>query len=288
MSNNVTKKIIKLRNTPTLTAKSNLLYLQEVGYQPSVYTERTEPCQIDSYIVILVIKGIGFVNYDDIEYRVSEGQCIYLNCNSLHSFRCDVNCPWEVLWLYFNGNSAPYYYNLFSKKRCNVFLPQRIHDLTSIIYEIIANNVQKNANTEIINSKLITDILTMIISTPSIHGPIESYSYQMKSIMEYIDSHFTENINLDDLSAAFYMNKYYITREFKKEYGETIFQHIIKRRIDYAKELLSSTNETIEDIAEICGFNDQSYFSRQFKKVTGINSLCYRKLNKQNSSMIEK
>ncbi len=71
----------------------------------------------------------------------------------------------------------------------------------------------------------------------------------MKSVKEYVDNHFTESINLDKISSEFYMNKYYITREFKKEYGETIFQHIIRRRIDYAKELLATTNKTIDEIS---------------------------------------
>lgn len=275
--NNFSKHLIRIRNTPTINAANNLLYVQEVGCLPSELAGKTLLKQIDSYLIIFVLKGQGYVKYDGVEYRVSEGQGVFIDCKTEHAYRSDTKNPWEVLWLHFNGNSAAYYYRIFQKEGCCVFFPQCIKDLTSIVYEIIANNAHKTSNTEIINSKLITDILTMILSNPSIQGPNEDYSYQMKSVKEYIDSHFTESINLDELSGAFYMNKYYLTREFKKEYGETIFQHIINRRINYAKELLLSTDKTIEEIALLSGFNDQCYFSRQFKKIVGVSSLNYRR-----------
>ena len=281
MNNNQSNKLIRIRNIPTVSAANNLLYVQEVGHLPSELAGKTQRKQIDSFLVIFVLKGSGYLRYDGAEYRVSEGQGIFIDCQKEHSYRCDPDDPWEVLWLHFNGNAAVYYYDLFQKKGCCIFFPQCIKDFVSIIYEIIANNAHKTNDTEIINSKLITDILTMILSNPGIHGPSDDYSYQMKSVKEYIDSHFTESINLDELSEAFYMNKYYLTREFKKEYGETIFQHIIRRRIDYAKNLLSTTDKTIEEIALLSGFNDQSYFSRQFKKMVGVSSLNYRKEHKK-------
>lgn len=277
MNNNQTNKLIRIRNTPTASAANNLLYVQEVGCLPSELAGRTQIKQIDSFLIIFVLKGTGYVRYDGAEYRVSEGKGVFIDCHTEHSYRCDPDDPWEVLWLHFNGNSAAYYYRLFQKKGFCIFFPHCIKDFISIIYEIIANNAHKTNDTEIINSKLITDILTMILSNPGIHGPSDDYSYQMRSVKEYIDSHFTKSINLDELSEAFYMNKYYLTREFKKEYGETIFQHIIGRRIDYAKNLLSSTDKTIEEIALLSGFNDQSYFSRQFKKIVGVSALAYRK-----------
>ncbi|MCI7803563.1 MAG: AraC family transcriptional regulator [Oscillospiraceae bacterium] len=281
MNNNPAKKLIRIRNTPSAIAADNLLYVQEVGCLPAELASETQQRQIDSYLVFFVLKGQGYLKYDGIEYRVSEGRGVFIDCHTEHSFRCDPDDPWEVLWLHFNGNSAPYYYRLFQKKGFCIFLPQNIKDFVSVIYETIANNAHKTNDTEIINSKLITDILTMILSNPGIHGPSDDYSYQMKSVKEYIDSHFTESINLDELSEAFYINKYYLTREFKKEYGETIFQHIINRRIEYAKNLLSSTDKTIEEISLLSGFNDQSYFSRQFKKMVGVSSLNYRKEHKK-------
>lgn len=257
------KKIIRLRSTPTKHTKNNLLYMQEVGILPSESAGYTKRKQIDSYLIILVDKGKGFIEINNTEYILSKGQCAFK-------------------WLHFNGISAKYYFDMFSKESCCVFTPRLINVLNAKVCEIITNNAHKNNKTEIINAKLITDILTAILTNEVIPENGEESVNQMKSVKEYIDNHFTESINLDKISSEFYMNKYYITREFKKEYGETIFQHIIRRRIDYAKELLATTNKTIDEISHLCGFNDQCYFSRQFKKIEGISSLNYRKNNKNN------
>jgi AraC-like DNA-binding protein len=278
MGNNNSKKIIRIRSIPSTEAKNNLLYVQEIGYLPSHLARESRINQIDSYVVMLVVKGMGYLNYNSKEYKICEGQCAYLDCKVEHSYRCDPENPWEVLWLHFNGVSASYYYQKFRQSGFNICLSQSTGQLISIAYEIIANNAHKSNHTEILNAKLITNILTILITGPGVH--IESEGNQMKNILDYINSHFTENINLDNIASTFFMNKYQITREFKKEYGETIFQHIIKRRIDYAKELLVTTDKTIEEISLTCGFNDQSYFSRQFKKITGESSLAYRKGHK--------
>ncbi|MDE6103821.1 MAG: AraC family transcriptional regulator, partial [Oscillospiraceae bacterium] len=104
--------------------------------------------------------------------------------------------------------------------------------------------------------------------------------YKIFSVRDYLDKHFTDAINLDDLAERFYISKFYLTREFKKEFGITIIHYILNKRMEYAKELLTFTDKTVEEISEICGFNDQSYFSRQFKKSENITCMSYRKNNK--------
>ena len=96
-------------------------------------------------------------------------------------------------------------------------------------------------------------------------------------MLAYIDANFTEELRLDELARRFDISKYYLTREFKRAYGETIFQHIIGLRINYAKRLLRFTDKSVEEIAALCGFNDQSYFSKQFKKAENVTCLAFRR-----------
>ena len=55
------------------------------------------------------------------------------------------------------------------------------------------------------------------------------------------------------------------------------FQHIIALRINYAKRLLRFTDKSVEEISVLCGFNDQSYFSKQFKKAENVTCLAFRR-----------
>ena len=86
----------------------------------------------------------------------------------------------------------------------------------------------------------------------------------------YIDGHYTEKNCLN--SAIFESNLSFrrFGELFKENYSITPNRYIIHRRIEYAKTLLVSKLFTVEQIAEMCGFSDVYYFSKVFKKLTGI------------------
>ncbi len=71
-----------------------------------------------------------------------------------------------------------------------------------------------------------------------------------------------------------------MSREFKRIFGMSPLGYIQQKRIDLAKELLTETDLSAEQIAKKCGFSGINYFARQFKKSEGISSLEYRKLHR--------
>ncbi|MCR4586765.1 MAG: helix-turn-helix transcriptional regulator, partial [Lachnospiraceae bacterium] len=83
-------------------------------------------------------------------------------------------------------------------------------------------------------------------------------------------------ISLDDLSAAFYISKYHLCREFKKKYGESITDYIRNKRITKAKELLRFSDLHIGDIAGEIGVPDTNYFIKQFKIAENMTPSEYR------------
>ncbi|KGF03240.1 AraC family transcriptional regulator [Anaerococcus lactolyticus] len=92
---------------------------------------------------------------------------------------------------------------------------------------------------------------------------------QIDYIKSYIDSNYSEDIKLEDLSAMAYMNKFHLISEFKQSYRITPIEYLILKRIEIAKSLLISTNHSMEEISAMVGFNSQSYFNQVFKKKAG-------------------
>ncbi len=81
------------------------------------------------------------------------------------------------------------------------------------------------------------------------------------------------NFNINDALESFYLNNAYLRNLFTKEIGMSPLQFLTYRRIELAKQLLCSsnyTNQPINYIARLCGFKDPYYFSRIFKKETGL------------------
>lgn len=95
-------------------------------------------------------------------------------------------------------------------------------------------------------------------------------------IMEYIKSNYSKKITLEEITAQVYLSGPHISGMFRKETGQTISEYIQHVRIEKSKLLLRQTAMSLADIAAMCGFEDQSYFSRVFKKQTGISPKKYR------------
>ena len=101
-----------------------------------------------------------------------------------------------------------------------------------------------------------------------------------KSILNYINQNFTNEISFSEISKLFSINPSYLSQIFKRELGITFTQYLTDTRIEYAKELLLTTGMTIAEISEKVGFKQYIYFSKVFKKAVGISPSSYRKNSK--------
>lgn len=96
-------------------------------------------------------------------------------------------------------------------------------------------------------------------------------------VREYIDTHFSEDLNSANLAKSFHFSADYLTRQFKKETGCSIHIYLHRIRIQKAKELLSSTDLPIYEIAIQTGYDSFSYFSFVFRNETGCTPSEFRK-----------
>ncbi|MCD9023211.1 response regulator transcription factor [Cohnella silvisoli] len=96
-----------------------------------------------------------------------------------------------------------------------------------------------------------------------------------KSI-DYISAHYTNEITLQQLADHVHMSKNYFCLQFKHHTGLNFIDYLIRLRIGKAKELIGDPGLKIYEVAERAGFNDVKYFSKLFKKMTGLSPVDYR------------
>lgn len=96
----------------------------------------------------------------------------------------------------------------------------------------------------------------------------------------YISKNLYQNISLTDICQTLHFNPSYLSRLFKKEMNMTISEFIMKEKIEEAKRLLILSNHSILEISSLLHFTDQSYFTKIFKKLTGITPKVYRNQHK--------
>ena len=106
-------------------------------------------------------------------------------------------------------------------------------------------------------------------------------SRECAQVRRYIDNHFKENMNLEQLAARVHVNKYYLAHAFKKEYNTSPISYLIARRIQESRFLLTETDHTLSQIAQILGFSSLSYFSQTFRRQEGVSPLEYRRRSRR-------
>lgn len=99
----------------------------------------------------------------------------------------------------------------------------------------------------------------------------------LRQIDKYIDKNYCKKLTLDDISEALHVNRSYLSRYYKNKTGINLFDKVLNKRVEKAKEYLRTTEMKTYEISEAVGVEDAGYFSKMFKKITGISPKEFRK-----------
>ena len=100
---------------------------------------------------------------------------------------------------------------------------------------------------------------------------------RLENTVSYIHNHYTEEISVKTLAENEHISESRFRELFKKAFGTSPGDYIINLRIERAGELLITTDSSVSYISSVCGYSDEFYFSRIFKKKTGFSPLMYRR-----------
>ena len=98
----------------------------------------------------------------------------------------------------------------------------------------------------------------------------KQYSAAVRTAIEYIHTHVSEKINLDEIAKEAGYTAYYLSGKFQKEVGESINSYIRRVKIDVARIMMETGRWNTVDIAEQLSFSSPSYFASIFRKYTGM------------------
>ena len=265
-------------HTPSAAAKKMFFYIQEAGYLKSLKPHLGQRSGLDSYLYLIVLSGSGTISYDGVSYEVSAQDCFLLDCRRSYSHLSSSEDPWELMWLHFNGPEAQSYFQYTVNKNSHCFRTIYLSHITEAIQRLILLHSNSLESADLEASYLITQILTLsVLGCERQTSSNSSMQEKLRQIHTYLNEHFREPITLDLLSERFFISKYHLAREFKKEYSQTIIQYLLGHRINYAKELLRFTDLSISEIARQCGIRDVNYFNKVFRKIEGGTASEFRK-----------
>lgn len=270
----------RIIHTPSIFARKNLLYLQEVGNLVANNKHIYKKSNLKSYLFLIVTKGSGTIKCEDETYNIRQGECAFIDCRKKYSHFSSDDL-WSVEWHHFYGENMDEVYKKYIQRGGQiVFSTSQNREYCTIVRNVfrLVNSNSYIKDVEI--NGYLTDLITHLMKE-TVRDILFSHEKTLKNeisnIKGFLDENYSKKINLDDLSNKFYINKNYLNRIFKEKFGITITHYVSQVRITKSKELLRFTDKTIENIAIECGFDGANYYCRVFKKIEGITPREYRK-----------
>lgn len=266
--------------TPSSFAKSSLLHLQEVGSLTAVRPHTSRREKLVSFLCFAVLEGTGELNYQGKRYELKPGDVVFLDCRKNYSHSTGP-ILWSLQWCHFYGPSMPAVYAKYCERGGQpVIHPQRRQDYTDLMSQLYDLAGADDYIRDMRINEALNRLLTLLMET-SWHQGVQGGApkkMEVARVKAYLEEHYGEKLSLESVAREFYVDKFYLARLFKEQYGITLVTYLQQVRITHAKQQLRFTQKSIEEIGLECGIGELSYFSRVFKKLEGVSPSAFRKL----------
>ena len=223
-------------------------------------------------------------------YRLIAGDIIIVAPGAGHTpvLPDDMQYPYErdILWV----NSD------FMKKIVELFPESRIEKMRDVLLlrtkgtpyayigDFFADGTKETINQKIGYDKIVAANALLIIShilRALIEGKSKEFEPEkptmINALIEHIEGHLDEKLNLDEVAAAFYISRGTVNKIFRESLDTTFYKFVTQRRLILAKVLMSE-GESLDLVSSKCGFTDYSTFYKAFKKEFGISPREYMKI----------
>jgi len=242
------------------------------------------------YELVFVNSGKLDIFSEDYNGVLLKNQAIIHRQNSLHSIKCDGDTRPNVIIIGFEcdariidrfslspitlGDGAIQKLADIVKEGRNVFAPP---------YDTPTYNMKKKKKMRYGSEQTLRILMEyFLILLVREYGESENDEEahetpsHIQEIIDYVDVNYSEKITLDELAFLFKTNRATLCREFKRATGKTVVEYINQKKLEIAKQLIRTTDDSFTKIAEDLKFDSIHYFTRFFKKLSGLTPTQFR------------
>ncbi len=245
--------------------------------------------------MVYLVKGKLIAEVEGRKYNLSAGDLIIFFPKQIHTFFEYVSKPGEEELFFYvikfddmilsnttpgspklprilnTANQSKNYFNLITAKELK-YNPVKLF-FENCIWE--TQNKQFGYDIKVAStiSLIVTELIRIWLRRGFVFSTkttFDQFSNKDFSVLEYIDKHSSENINIEDLADRCGMCYSNFAKQFKSQFGRTCKEYIEFVRICKADTLLLYTDKTLDFISQETGFTDASHFIRTYKKIRGV------------------
>lgn len=273
---NMEENILFFCDYPILRSEKELpLFLMNTGQQHCQdHIIRTEGYSFPQ--ILYCTKGSGTLLLDNCTHIIPPNTALFMPASYPHEYYPNEDI-WDIHWVVPSGYASNDILQHFGLTKPSIFPLSQTKTLDHIFQKmhqaLRADSVFGNYRA----AGFLYDFLIEFYRIISAETAASSPNSALIKAVDYINFNFKEKITMDDLCAASGVSKQYLCLLFKNTLGSRPMEYIAKRRIQAAKELLISTDKSIENISEEVGFCTPSYFCKLFGRYEGMTPSAFRR-----------
>lgn len=262
---------------PTLVAGLTPI---ERGGLLDVFIDR--PKGMTGWIINLTVKGKGQV-FDGEEFtEVSPGDLVLFPSHTIHYYgRHPAAASWWHRWIFFQPRAFWLNWLVWREERHGIFVlrhldPDIFAELDDLFSETAVWSVQSDALSTEIASNLVERIILLAAKQNQSVTAMHDLDERLMLAVKYMSDNLNRAVPLDEVARHSRLSASRLSHLFSEKFGKSIMRWRDEQRVQFARQLLQLSNRSVKQIAAEVGYEDPLYFSRVFRRQTGMSPRAFR------------
>lgn len=246
---------------------------------PQFFVSATSPKTptLSYYQLEYVLDGKIFIETENEAYCAEKGDFFFINKGVFRSLHSDKKHPVKKMFVTAKGPLLDGIIKAYKIKQpvivAKLDVKKRFENIISILEDAAAYSPQTR-------DAIGVEILSILQNAARQLNTVDTINKRhiAENILKFIDDNLSRKFTIEELSQNFFLGKTQLIKVFKDKYGLTPIKYAQLQRIEMAKYYLTKTDEPISTLHDKLGFEDTKYFSKLFKKITGISPSEYKEI----------
>ncbi len=227
--------------------------------------------------LILCVRGRGFVRVQGHSHPVAAGQLVWVDCHQPHEHGAQAEDPWEVYWVRAEGLVLPRMAQVLKVGVSPVFAGFDDAAAAPIFREVFTLMKDDGARTApLIHAAIARLVALAFVCRQAQAAPAPSTPAVLDRAVRKMKLFYFEQHRVAGLAALCGVSPSHFNRLFRGTFGTSPIDWLRRERINQAKRCLATTNDSVKRIAGQVGYRDRFYFSKDFKRTTGLTPRQFR------------
>lgn len=270
--------ILKLvRHNPLISD----LYITDIGYYPQArHHFRERITGISQTILIYNIQGKGVISTGVLHQELPSDHFFIIPAGVPHAYYADDRDPWSIYWVHFAGPRSRLFPGIELQPVSIERGPtSRVNDRIDLFSEIF-RNLERGFSIETLEyiNLCLSHLLASFTHLRQFRLVKEDLEKDpVNQSINFMLENLNRKLKLHEMAAEVKLSASHFSRLFAKRTGHSPIDYFIQLKMQRACRLLDNSGRSIAETAREMGFEDQFYFSRQFRKVMNMSPRVYRK-----------